>query len=66
MIFLTFLMSVPVTENEEVTVLARQPGAPYVFYKEAHEEEIAQATDADLEEADQVPSSNESSDTSLN
>lgn len=52
MIFLTFLMSVPVTENEEVTVLARQPGAPYVFYKEAQEEEISQVVDSDLEDTD--------------
>ena len=43
------------TENEEITVLARQPGAPYVFYKEAQEkdeskDEISKAEESEFEE----------------
>lgn len=47
------MLSAPVVENEEVTILARQPGAPYVFYKEVQEDEIAASQESEPEEIDQ-------------
>ncbi len=53
MLLLIFVLS-QIQETQEVTVMARPSGAPYVFYKEEPEDEVSILLEDQEDQADQA------------